>query len=229
MRKFVTNLFTLLIAIIGLMGGFIWAYNSSWDYEPMIIASISLCEIILFFSVPKSKEINKPSNENNNVQNVEININPSPEKAYIKNDKSSNIPKDRNALIEAKKSKVGIIFIDDDTNFNVVKILKDSGWRNTKAVVDIKSIDLPIIQNSDIIFVDINGVGRILQLEYEGLDLALMLKQKYEEKKIIIYSAKKNSNSFHKAWDIIDSRLEKNALPYQFQNLVENFSLQYYN
>jgi hypothetical protein len=88
---------------------------------------------------------------------------------------------------------------------------------------------VPNIQNADIIFVDINGVGKLLGLEHEGLDLALMLKQKYNKKKVVIYSANKYSNSFHQAWDVIDSRLEKNALPYQFQNLVENYSLEFYN
>jgi hypothetical protein len=52
-----------------------------------------------------------------------------------------------------------------------------------------------------------------------------MLKQKYPNKKVVIYSANKNSNSFHKAWDECDFKLEKNALPYQFQNLVEQYSL----
>ena len=118
------------------------------------------------------------------------------------------------------------MFIDDDKNFNVVKILKDSGWKNTKTIVDIKSLDLPIVKETHVFFVDINGVGNLLKLEYGGLDLALMLKQKYPQRKVVIYSANKNSNSFHKAWDECDFKLEKNALPYQFQNLVEEFSLE---
>lgn len=234
MRKIIKNSISLFIAIIGLIGGGIWAFKSNWDFEPIILFSVSFLEIIGFFFFPeesnkKEKNIeNHLENRSENVQNVEININNDSSKS--KNDFSeSSLSKDRNAVIETKKGKVGILFIDDDTKFNIVKILKDSGWKNTKMTIDIKSIDLPIVQNADIIFVDINGVGKILELEFEGLDLALMLKQKYSEKKVIIYSAKKNSNSFHKAWDIIDARLEKNALPYQFQNIVENFSLHFYN
>ena len=99
---------------------------------------------------------------------------------------------DRATVIESLKSKTCVLFIDDDRNFNVVKILKDSGWKNTKTVVDIKTLDIPVVKDADIVFVDINGVGKMLNLQYEGLDLALMLKQKYPEKKIIIYSATKN-------------------------------------
>jgi hypothetical protein len=234
MRKIIKNGISLFIAIIGLIGGAIWAYKSKWDFEPIILFSVSFLEVIGFFFVPKetgTKEKiteNNNENRNKNVQNVEININNDSSKSKIDLPDNS-FSKDRNAVIESKKGKVEILFIDDDTKFNIVKILKDSGWKNTKTIVDIKSIDLPIVQNADILFVDINGVGKILGLEYEGLDLALMLKQKYSEKKVIIYSAKKNSNSFHQAWDVIDARLEKNALPYQFQNIVENFSLNFYN
>jgi len=74
--------------------------------------------------------------------------------------------------------------------------------------------------------VDINGVGKLLGCEYEGLDIALMLKQKYPKKKTVIYSANKNNNAFHKAWDLCDYKLEKNALPYQFQGLVEQYSIE---
>ena len=131
------------------------------------------------------------------------------------------------AASESGNSRVKILFIDDDTKFNIVKILKDSKWKNTKSVVDIKSLDIPIVSEADIFFVDVNGVGKLLNCEHEGLDLALMLKQKYPNKKIVIYSANKNNN-FHQAWDQCDFKLEKNALAYQFQSLVEQYSLELY-
>lgn len=227
MKNIIHNIVTLLIGIVGLIGGIIWGYYSKWDFEPIILSSISLLEIIAYFTVPseQKKEISdKPKNYSK--QQVEVTVNNFSDTAESKN---STPQKDRNAIIETKKDKIGILFIDDDNNFNVVKILKDSDWKKTKTIIDIKSLDVNQVKNSEIIFVDINGVGKILNLEYEGLDLALMLKQKYPEKKIIIYSANKNSNSFHEAWGIVDARLEKNALPYQFQNLVENYSLEYYN
>jgi hypothetical protein len=112
------------------------------------------------------------------------------------------------------------LFIDDDKKFSYVQNLKDGGWKLTKTIADIKNVDVPAVKKSHIFFVDINGVGKLLNLEHEGLDLALMLKQRYPDKKVIIYSANKNSNAFHQAWNICDYRLEKNALPYQFQSLV---------
>ncbi|MFN3137726.1 MAG: response regulator [Allomuricauda sp.] len=229
MKKLIHSIVTLLIGIVGLIGGLIWGYYSQWDFEPIILASISLLEIILYFTVPKDKpEVSKVNNKskNSNKQNVQVTVNNFTSQSE---DISTKNKKDRNILIDSKKDKVGILFIDDDKDFNIVRILKDSDWKKTKTVTDIKSLDVNQVKNSEIIFVDINGVGKILNLEYEGLDLALMLKQKYPEKKIIIYSANKNSNSFHKAWDVIDGRLEKNALPYQFQNIVEKYSLEYYN
>lgn len=230
---FIHNRLTFLIALIGLIGGLIWGYNSQWDYEPSILALVSSLEVSAYFLIPKkqSEESQISSNLSNNsvTQNVNINIDNKESLAEIKNMRNTNI-ENREQRIESKKNKVGILFIDDDKNFNVVKILKDSGWKNTKSISDVKSLDSIQIKNSEIIFVDINGVGKILNLENEGLDLALMLKQKYSnEKKIIIYSANKTNNPFHNAWDIADAKLEKNALPYQFINLVENYSLDYYN
>jgi hypothetical protein len=221
--KFVQNIVTLSIGIIGFVGGLIWAISKSWnECEPIILFAAASIELLAFIVIKGvnylvSKELdykagNDPT-ENNNRN----------EKSKDKDQKETQ--KERNLLIEAKKPVINILFIDDDTNFKVVQILKNSGWKNTKSVIDVNSIDSPIIQKSDIIFVDINGVGKILELEYQGLDLALMIKQKYDHKKVIIYSAKRNFNSFHEAWDIIDFKLEKNALPYQFQNTIENFSL----
>ena len=69
--------------------------------------------------------------------------------------------------------------------------------------------------------------NKLINCEHEGLDIALMLKQKYPNKKVVIYSANKNNN-FHPAWDQCDFKLEKNALAYQFQSLVEQYSLELY-
>jgi len=233
MKNIIKNRISLFIAIIGLLGGLIWAYTSSWDFEPIILSLISLVEIIGFILIKENgsapQEKIRSDNSQNNTQNVNVNLHIPNNNQIQENKKQQPNLSERNAKIEAKKPRISILFIDDDKKFNVVKILKESGWKNTKTVVDVKNIDVPNIQNADIIFVDINGVGKLLSLEHEGLDLALMIKQKYSKKKVVIYSANKYSNSFHKAWDIIDSRLEKNALPYQFQNLVENYSLEFYN
>lgn len=170
-----------------------------------------------------SPQIN-PTNTNTNTNSVTINVGKIDQEILQKESTS----KTKDDKLEKLKRVTKILFIDDDKKFNVVKILKDSGWKNTKSVTDIKSLDIPVVDCADIVFVDINGVGKLLNCEYEGLDIALMLKQKYPAKKVVIYSANKNNNSFHKAWDKCDFKLEKNALPYQFQNLVEQYSFDLY-
>lgn len=228
--KFIHHFLTLSAAIIGLLGGILWGYSSKWEYEPLILLLVSLAEIFAYIILPKQSEPTTDSALNYRTvnQNVEVNVGniesfSNGKKNAIEDEETNNL------LIEGKKNKLSILFIDDDKNFSIVKILKDSGWKRTKAITDVKSIDINHIQNSEIIFVDINGVGKILNLQHEGLDLALMIKQKYKSKKVIIYSANKTNNAFHSAWEAVDARLEKNALPYQFQNLVENFSKDFYN
>jgi hypothetical protein len=226
----IKNKITLLIAFIGLIGGSVWAYQTNFNIEPIILVFVSLAEILGYFLLPNSATSEPQIVKNKNEQNVNVSVNVGSTTTQnigeVESKNKTNI--DRNAIIESMQSRTIILFIDDDKNFNVVKILKDSNWKKVKTVVDIKSLDIPIVKESDIIFVDINGVGKLLNLEFEGLDLALMLKQRYPDKKVIIYSANRNNNSFHQAWDTCDFKLEKNALPYQFQNLVEEYSIEFY-
>lgn len=233
MKNLAKNLFTFLISLIGFIGGCIWAYESQWQMEPIILVFISFVEIISYFVlsyffIGEGLVETSTVPANNNEQKVDLKVNIfNGERA---DEKSSVNPINnqitREACIDSMKTRTNILFIDDDENFNVVQILKDSGWKYTYTTIDIKSIDIPQVRRADVLFVDINGVGKLLKLTYEGLDLALMLKQKYPNKKVIIYSANKNSNSFHEAWNKCDFKLEKNALPYEFQNLVETFSIE---
>lgn len=48
MRQSLENIKALLIELIGLVGGIIWAKNTNWDYEPLILVAISTIGIILF-------------------------------------------------------------------------------------------------------------------------------------------------------------------------------------
>ena len=53
MKNIITDIKTLLVAIVGLIGGGLWAYSSDWEYEPMILIIISLIEIIGYFFVKR--------------------------------------------------------------------------------------------------------------------------------------------------------------------------------
>ena len=126
--------------------------------------------------------------------------------------------------LDKRKLITKILFIDDDTKFKVVNILKKSGWTQTKVVKDIDNIDDTSVKESDIFFVDIQGVGKALECKDEGLGLALTLRKKYPYKKIIIYSAETKGDRFHEGLQKADAFLAKNAEPYEFLQLVEQFS-----
>lgn len=120
-----------------------------------------------------------------------------------------------------EKGLVRILFVDDDTRFQVVKMMKGAGWHNVKITKDIKDLNAPEVLEAQIFFVDIQGVGKSLGFADEGLGLSLELKRKYPEKKVVIYSAQTDGDRFHRALNRADGSLSKNAEPYQFIALVE--------
>jgi hypothetical protein len=126
--------------------------------------------------------------------------------------------------LDAVMIKTQILFIDDDVKFKVVSILQTAGWQNTRIVKDIASLDEDIVKRAHILFVDINGVGKKLGFKDEGLGLALALKTRFPFKRVIIYSADTKAERFHDAWKRADDYLAKNADPYQFQQIVEDYA-----
>jgi hypothetical protein len=125
---------------------------------------------------------------------------------------------------EPNKSDIRILFVDDDTRFRVVKIIKNSGWPHVKIVRDIAKLDGPEILEANIFFIDIQGVGKALQFSDEGLGLALAIKKRHPNKKVVIYSAQTTGTRFHAALREADYSLAKNAEPYEFIQLVENLA-----
>ena len=142
--------------------------------------------------------------------------------------KDSDLIEEKDSNLDFLKNHIRILFIDDDTKFKVVKILHNAGWIHTKLVRDIKSYDDPSVKEAHIIFVDVHGVGKQVDSRDEGLGLSMHLKQKYPEKKIIIYSAETTGNRFHQALRVTDDSLQKNADSFEFQNIVEKFSKEVY-
>jgi hypothetical protein len=125
--------------------------------------------------------------------------------------------------IDEIKSICRVLFVDDK-NFTVLNILIKSGWMNAKRIKDVTSLDDVDIREANIIFIDIQGVGRALQFKDEGLGLIVALKNKYPEKRIIVYSAESTGDRFHEGLSVADASLRKNADPYEFQMLVEKFA-----
>lgn len=130
-------------------------------------------------------------------------------------------PASADVHMKSCRENVRILFVDDDTNFKVVKIMKGAGWPNVKITKDIRDLSSPDVVDASILFVDIQGVGKSLGFTDEGLGLSLAIKQKYPEKKVVIYSAQTDGDRFHRALNKADGSLSKNADPYQFISLVE--------
>lgn len=127
--------------------------------------------------------------------------------------------------LEEYKNETRILFIDDDSRFKVAKILTNSGWVHTKLIKDAKSLDDRDVVEASILFIDVQGVGVALGFSDEGLGLAEAIKDKYPFKKVIIYSAETQGDRFHKALRKADSFLSKNADPYEFQKIVEEYTV----
>ena len=144
----------------------------------------------------------------------------------INNNLNSSFQKSSDAPYEKKKTKDNchILFIDDQhDDFKMVSILKKAGWNNTRAIKDLTDLDDNKVIEASIIFVDINGVGTQI-FEDQGLGLAAALKDKYPNKTIIIYSAEPTGNRFNKKLRKVDESLPKNAEPYEFISLIEQYS-----
>lgn len=123
------------------------------------------------------------------------------------------------------KVEVPILFIDDK-KFEIVDYIKKRGWTETKRIRDLKNLDDPEVIKAKIIFVDIMGVGIQLDLRGEGLELAVLLKQRYPHKKVVLYSSESKHDIFARDIDILDAKIPKNAEPINFLKLIEQFMAQ---
>jgi hypothetical protein len=118
-----------------------------------------------------------------------------------------------------------ILFIDDKS-FPIIDILKKNGWKNIQQIKDVDALEQVEVRDANILFVDIQGVGRRLKLSNEGLDLIVALKTKFPKKVVIAYSAEDQGQvqAFHPALDMADSRISKNAKSYEFEFKMEKYA-----
>lgn len=178
-----------------------------------IIASVIAIGGFIFYKWKSDKpEDTSPrlKNTSTNTQNITLNL------GQGENDESKP---DRSNIASIKNS-TNILFIDDDKGFKIVGILKKMGWLQTKLIKDVQSIDDPNILSANVLFIDIQGVGRQMQLKDEGLGLALAIKRRYKEKKVIIYSAQEEGKRFDEALQEADYSLPKNAEPIRFEETI---------
>lgn len=164
----------------------------------------------------KDTQTNNPTNSNKNNQSVTVTIGSQDTQHMSANMAQKPALPD---VAELKRTSQ-ILFIDDDRGFKIVSILKKMGWDNTKLVADISSLEQPQLLNADVIFIDIQGVGKIMQYSDEGLGLALAIKRRYSEKKVVIYSAEEKGARFHEALQEADYSLPKTAEPIRFEDTI---------
>lgn len=173
----------------------------------------------------QNQDNNQAGNDNNNQNlnfiigdgmsgNVQIGNGDNP-LTTERRDTESNISSGRK-----EKGSVHVLFIDDQ-RFDNVDVLKNAGWKNTKSIKDIKAIDCTEVLAADVIFVDINGVGTSLFPKEQGLGVAVQIKTRYSEKCVVVYSAQ--PQELHKALSLVDAVLPKNAEPYEYISILENY------
>lgn len=198
--------------------------NKEWLFSGIgvtIVISIWRC----FYSRADNNNKSKlsQSQANNQTQNVTVNITqPSIVSNTFDKEAKENVPA---LTIDGLRTKTNILFIDDDKEFKIVKILKRAGWKNTCffSNADVKDINAEKIRDAHIIFVDIKGVGQTMYND-EGLGLVVDLKKKYPQKKIVIYSAISEHSLFHNAIKLADDQIPKNSQPAVFVSLIETLA-----
>lgn len=124
------------------------------------------------------------------------------------------------------KNGCRVLFIDDE-KFKVIGRLKDKdGWKNTIWIKDVDSISQTEILDAHILFVDVQGVGKLMGFKDEGLGLIVAIKKHYPNKKVIMYSgeSKGHVDTFHEAANLVDDRLRKTADHYEFETTLERLA-----
>jgi hypothetical protein len=142
---------------------------------------------------------------------------------FFGSDKKQNYVLPQEPSIDQIRPRTRILFVDDE-KFAVVENMVNNGWTQAKRIKDVDNLNHPDIQNTDIFFVDIQGVGRKLNFIDEGLGLARALKETYPSKIVILYSAQTQGDRFDKTLSIVDDTIRKNADTYEFIRLTEQWS-----
>lgn len=144
-------------------------------------------------------------------------------KLFFKKKEATRSPMEVQGSPPKKKDDFQILFVDDETSFKVVDILKAAGWTSTTIVRDVSTVDSGPVANAHLVFVDVQGVGQEMGFKEGGLGLTQAIKRRHPSKFVVIYSAETRGNRFHDALKLADNFLPKTSDPYQFQLIVERF------
>ena len=189
-----------------------------------VIIIVVVFSIIITINVKKSQQKgNKVEGSSNNQLNGDGNTNITvgtinnqlilPQKEQSKQELS----------IDQIKSELKVIFVDDK-KFNIVNLLKKNGWKQISYKNDISDLDDPEIREAHVIFLDINGVGIVMNFQNQGMGLCGAIKRKYRNKKrVVLYSGETDGSIFDSDAKMADDTLVKDSDYYQFISLMEQY------
>jgi len=109
--------------------------------------------------------------------------------------------------IEELKKLTRILFIDDTDQSDLTRYLKSEGW-DTEYIPDIEQLGAKNIQNANLLFIDVMGIGAKLKLK-DGLDVIKLIKETYPSKKVVMYSTNEKQDYSHPGFDMADKRIVK--------------------
>lgn len=56
MKSIVSDVKTLIVALIGFIGGGVWAYKSDWEIEPIVLMCVSFVQILAYIVIGHTKQ-----------------------------------------------------------------------------------------------------------------------------------------------------------------------------
>ena len=125
--------------------------------------------------------------------------------------------------VDQIKSELRVVFVDDK-KFNVVDLLKKSGWKQVSYKRDILDLDAVEVRDAHVFFLDINGVGVAMGFHNQGMGLCGALKRKYGDvKRVVLYSGETSGDIFDNDARMADDTLKKDSDLYQFTALMEQY------
>ncbi len=126
------------------------------------------------------------------------------------------------SLFEIKQ--IARILVIDDRRPQLVADLENEGW-HVRYLPDLDKYENTELLDSHIICLDIVGIGQHLRCG-DGMGLVQGIKEKYPQKRILLYSSVREHNIFDSAIDSVDCRVFKDGQPYQFIKAVEQLGFQ---
>lgn len=126
-----------------------------------------------------------------------------------------------------RKENTRILVIDDNEQEDLTDYAHRHNWK-TRWLQDLPNFDHIDLKDSQIICLDINGIGGELGKK-NGLDLLLSIRHRYPCKKYIVYSTQPISDFFHEANKYIDKRIHKQGDFEPFISAFDELSSEIYS